>query len=109
MPKPYSQDLRMRIKGSFCHSPRPISRGLCALAPESYRDEIRPRELSVAENEQRDQGSCREFSKPAGRSSMKKWLLKSIEQYGAVVFVVAAICLTLLWAGALVLMVKELV
>ena len=40
---------------------------------------------------------------------MKKWLLKSIEQYGAVVFVVAAICLTLLWAGALVLMVKELV
>jgi hypothetical protein len=40
---------------------------------------------------------------------MKNWLLKSIEQYGAVVFVVAAICLTLLWAGALVLMVKELV
>jgi hypothetical protein len=40
---------------------------------------------------------------------MNKWLLKSIEQYGAVVFVVAAICLTLLWAGALMQWIKELV
>ena len=40
---------------------------------------------------------------------MNKWLLKSIEQYGAVVFVVVAICLTLLWAGALIHWIKELV
>jgi hypothetical protein len=38
---------------------------------------------------------------------MKKWLHKSIELYGAVVLVMAAICLTLLWAGALVHWIKE--
>ena len=39
---------------------------------------------------------------------MKKWLLKWIEEKGAVVLVVAAICLTLLWVGTLVVLAEEL-
>ncbi len=42
----------------------------------------------------------------AGRK--KKWL-KWIEKYGAVAFVVVAICLTLLWVGLLAHWVKGLV
>jgi hypothetical protein len=40
---------------------------------------------------------------------MKKWLLNWIEKFGAVVFVVSAIFLTLVWVGVLFLWVKELV
>ena len=52
------------------------------------------------------------WSRAMGRipkaSRKKKWL-KWIERYGPVVFVVAAICLTLLWVGLLAHWLKELV
>jgi hypothetical protein len=40
---------------------------------------------------------------------MNKWLFNWIEKFGAVVFMVAAVFLTLVWVGALFLWLKDLV